>query len=104
MPENLTDPELFELVETYHIHAHSRTCWKYNKNECCFPYSRYFTKTTIVAKPLDSKLNNVEKQNAKVNVIDTTSDNFTQPMSVKEILAELEVSKDDYYRSFRATF
>ena len=41
---------------------------------------------------------------AKVNVIDTTSDNFIQPMSVKEILAELEVSKDNYYRSFKATF
>ena len=26
-------------------------------------------------------------------------DNFTQPLSFKEILGELEISKDDYYRS-----
>ena len=36
---------------------------------------------------------------AKVNVIDPTKDNFTQPLSVKEILDELQVSKDDYYRA-----
>ena len=36
---------------------------------------------------------------AKVNVIELTKDNFTQPLSVKEILDELEISNDDYYRS-----
>ena len=33
---------------------------------------------------------------AKVNVIDPRKDNFTQPLSVKEILDELEISKVDY--------
>ena len=32
-------------------------------------------------------------------MIDPTKDNFTQPLSVKEILDELEISKDDYYRA-----
>ena len=32
----------------------------------------------------------------KVNVIDPSKDNFTQPLSVKEILDELEISWDDY--------
>ena len=36
---------------------------------------------------------------AEVNLIDPTKDNFTQPLSVKEILDELEISKDDYYRA-----
>ena len=36
----------------------------------------------------------------KVNVIDPSKDNFTQPLSVKEILDELEVSQDDYQRAF----
>ena len=82
------------------------------------------TEKTIIAKPLDSKLTNDEKQEvftwrntllkqvesyididnnlktAKVNVIDSTRDNFTQPLSVKEILDELEISKDNYYRAF----
>ena len=37
---------------------------------------------------------------AKVNVIHPTKDKFTQPLSVQEILDELEVSKVDYYRPF----
>ena len=32
-------------------------------------------------------------------MIDPTKENFTQPLSVKEILDELEISKDDYYRT-----
>ena len=36
LPDHLSDPELFELVKTYQVHTHSRTCWKYNKNECRF--------------------------------------------------------------------
>ena len=26
LPDHLTHPELFELVTTYQVHAHSRTC------------------------------------------------------------------------------
>ena len=36
---------------------------------------------------------------AKVNVADPTKDNFAQPLIVKEIIDELEISKDDYYRA-----
>ena len=28
--------QLFELFKTYELHAHSNTCWKYNKSECRF--------------------------------------------------------------------
>ena len=31
-------------------------------------------------------------------MIDPTKDNFTQPLSIQEILDELEISKDDYYK------
>ena len=34
--DHLNDPEFFDLVKRYQVHAHSRTCSKYNKNECCF--------------------------------------------------------------------
>ena len=112
--------EFLDLVKTYYAHAHCRTCWKYNKNECHFSNACYFTNMIIIAKPLDSKLSNGEKEEAsnwrntlikninhyidnnlnpaKVNVIETTKDNFTQPLSVKEILDEFEISKKDYYR------
>ena len=120
-PDHLNNPELFELVKTYQIHAHSRTCWKYNKNECSFSYGQYFTEKTIIAKPLDFEFSNDKKQEIltwrntllrqvksyidknlnpeKVNVIDPTKDNFTQPLSVQEILNELEIYNDDYYRA-----
>ena len=38
LPSHLKDTDLFELVKTYQIHAHSRTRWKYNKNEYRFSY------------------------------------------------------------------
>ena len=120
-PDHLNNPELFELVKTYQIHAHSRTCWKYSKNECSFSYGQYFTEKTIIAKPLDFEFSNDKKQEIltwrntllrqvksyidknlnpeKVNVIDPTKDNFTQPLNVQEILNELEIYNDDYYRA-----
>ena len=78
----------------------------------------YFTEKTIIAKLLGSKFSNEEKQEiltwrntllsqvksyidnnlypAKLNAINPTKGNFTQPLSVKEILDELEIPKDDY--------
>ena len=58
LPDHLNDPELFELVKTYQVHTHSRTCWKYNKNECPFSYRCYFNEKIIIAEPLDSKFSN----------------------------------------------
>ena len=120
MPNHLNDLEIFELVKTYQIHAHSRTCWKYNKDECRFFYGRYFT-DKIIVKQLDSKFSKDKKPKiltwrnsllrqvsrfidnnlnpARVNVIDPTKDNFTQPLSVKEISDESEISKEDYYKT-----
>ena len=62
LPDALNDSKLFELVKTYQVYAHSKTCWKYSKNECRFSYSHFFTEKTIVAKPLVSELTNDEKQ------------------------------------------
>ena len=36
---------------------------------------------------------------AKVNATDPTKGNFTQPLSVQEVLDQLEISKGDYYRA-----
>ena len=105
LPDHLSNPELFELVKTYQVHAHSRICWKYNKNERRFSYGPYFSEKTITTKPLDCKFSSDEKQEfltwantllrqaksyvdnnlnpAKVNVIDPTIDNFTQPLTIK---------------------
>ena len=98
-----------------------KSCISTHKNECRFSYGQYFTEKTIIAKPLDSKFSYDKNQEAltwrntllrqvksyidnnlnpvRVKVIDPTKDNFTQPLSVKEILDELGISKDDYNRA-----
>ena len=93
LPGYLKDPELFQLVKTYYVHAHTTTCLKYNKNECHFSYGRYFTEKSIIAKPHDSKPSNDEKKkfltwrNALLKQVkNPTKDNFTQPLNFIEIL------------------
>ena len=49
----------------------------------------YFFKTYI-----DINLNP-----AKANIIDPTTDNFTRPLSVQGVLDELEIYREDYYRT-----
>ena len=93
----------------------------YNKNECRFSYGRFFTEKTIIAKPFDSEISKDKKQEiltwrnavlgkvkdyiddnlnpSKVNVVDPTKDNFTQPLTIQEIVNELEISEDDCYKS-----
>ena len=75
-------------------------------------YGRFFTEKTIIAKPVNSEISKNKKQKiltrrktvlekvkiyiddnlnpAKVNVVDPTRDNFTQQLSIQEILNELE--------------
>ena len=63
MPENLDDPEVFESLQTYQVHAHSiELAGKNNENECHSSYGQYFTENTVVSKPLDSKFKDDEKQ------------------------------------------
>ena len=121
LPDPSEQPDLYNFVKTYQIHTHSRTCWKYNKNKCRFHYGRYFTDRTIIAKPLPSDLNDDEKNEilvwrenilskaknyidnhlfpAKRNIVDPSQDNFEQPPTIPEILSELEIEEDDYYRA-----
>ena len=106
LPEHFSDPELFVLVKTYKAHAHSRTWWKCNKNECCFSHSCYFMEKIIFAKSVDSKISNDEEEEvltwrnillrqvkscidnnlnlSKVNLIDSTKDHFTQLLRPKK--------------------
>ena len=53
----------------------------------------------MVRKLLKQVNSYIDNNPDKVNVIDPIKDNFTQPLSIKEVLDELEISKDDYYRA-----
>ena len=121
LPDPSEQPDLYKYVKTYQIHTHSRTCWKYKKNKCRFHYGRYFSDRTIIAKPLSSDLNSNEKDDllvwrenilskvkdyidtnlspVKRNIIDPTKDNFEEPPTISQILSELEIDEEDYYRA-----
>ena len=56
------DSNLYELVKTYQIHRHSKTCWKCNNDKCCFHFGRFFTQWTIVDKSRDFTLSDARKK------------------------------------------
>ena len=57
LPNLVTDrSSLFELVKTYQIHRHSKSCRKYENNKCRFNFRRFFTDRTIIPQPLSSDL------------------------------------------------
>ena len=52
LPDKETDPQLYDLVKTYQIHNHSKTCRKYKNFTCRFNFGHLFTDKTIVAELL----------------------------------------------------
>ena len=50
MSANIPDadnPTLRKLVKTYQIHSHSKTCRKYNKDECRFGFGHFFASVPL---------------------------------------------------------
>ena len=56
LPDPLSEPALFELVKTYQIHRHSRTCRKYWSDKCRFYFGKFFIGRTIIAQPLEDSI------------------------------------------------
>ena len=56
LPNVAEEPELFELVKTYQLHRHSKTCRKYKNESCRFHFGRFFTEKTIIGEPLPANL------------------------------------------------
>ena len=114
----MNDLELFKFVKTNQVQARWRAVWKCSSNECWLSYVRHFHGKTIIAKPLRSKCSDDEKhvvltwRNTLIKQVrsyiiimlllqskyNRSKDNFIQPLSVKWILDELEISKNDYCR------
>ena len=113
LPENDEDPELFNLVKTYQIHTHTKSCKKYKNKKCRYNYGRFFTDETIIAKPLPVDMSDderKEKLNWKVSVlrpvkeyideyldprkVDLYNDTMIVP-SISDILNSLQINYDD---------
>ena len=61
LPDEDSEPTLFELVKNYQLHRDSKTCQKYRNGKCRFDLGRFFTERTVVAKPLSDSLTELEK-------------------------------------------
>ena len=119
LPNPETDNSLFELVKTYQIHRHSKSCRKYKNDKCRFNFGRFFTDRTIIAQPLSSDLSESQKKEillkrketlnivsgyvneyfnpSKYNFYDPLKGDFVEPKSIGETLMDLGVSVDTYY-------
>ena len=71
LPSEQEDSHLYDLVKTFQMLCHSKTCRKY-KNMKCFKFGRFFTEKTVVVKPVQSTLSQVKKfeiLNKKRNIL-----------------------------------
>ena len=121
LPNSELEPGLFNLVKTYQVHTHSKTCRKYKNEMCRFNFGHYFSDRTLIACPLSNDLNSTEKERIlqnrkdildkvkgyideylfpkKHNVIDPMKINFEEPGTISEILQKLDISEDEYYNA-----
>ena len=66
-PDPYSEPDLSELVKTYQIQRHSKTCHKYRNENCRCPFGSFSTNRTIIAQPLSDSLPVVDKNEIMEN-------------------------------------
>ena len=121
LPDLTVNPELHNLVQTYQIHSHSKSCRKYKNIDCRYNFGRFFCDRSIVAEPLSKDLkehdrNNIlEKRsfllnkvkdyiNANLNprtqnILDPGKPDYEEPKTISEILCALQIDEQDYYEA-----
>ena len=113
LPDETSEPELFELVSQYQTHSHSRTCRKFKNTPCRFHYGRFFTDRTICAEPLPDHLDSEEKKSILIErsrilsqvkefideFLDPKKSSFKSDATIQSILDLLNISEEDYYRA-----
>ena len=108
-------------MKSYQIHSHLKSCRRHKNDNCRFHFGRFFTDRIIVAKPLDSNLNDAKKKEilterynilkimsndnneylnpSEHNFYDVQTEDYIKPKSNEEILNMLDINVDAYYRS-----
>ena len=114
LPERHENPELFELVKTYQIHSHTKSCKKYKNKKCRYNFGRFFTDRTIISQPLPDNMS-VDEREAKLKwkasvlkPVKEYIDEYLDPrkvdiygdayeiLSISEILCSLHIDYNDY--------
>ena len=78
-PYPKVDFTLYELVKTYQIHRHSKTCRK--NDNCRFHFGQFFTGRTTVPKLVNSDLSDVKKKEIlteRYNILNIVSDRINE--------------------------
>lgn len=118
LPDENIDPILYNLVRTYQLHRHSKTCRKYKNQVCRFRFGKFFSKRTIIAEPLPSDMPGFEKKTihskrkelldrvkeyintnlnpTKVNFFDRSKESFVEVLSISAVLTKLGISDAEY--------
>ena len=56
VPDIHENPELFDLVTTYQVHCHYKSCRKYKNEKSRHHFGKFFTERTIISLPLPNHL------------------------------------------------
>ena len=98
MPDPVKEKQLFELVKTFQLHRHSKTCRKYRNEKCSFHFGKFFSHRTIVAEPLPDNM----PEEIKMQVLRNRNDLLSKVKSY--IDTELNLSKKNFYDSSRTDY
>ena len=74
LPEKQKHPQLYDSVEIYQLHRHSKTCCKYKNQLFRFNFGKSFTNRTIVFRIFTQNM----PENEKILLLQQRSDIFTK--------------------------
>ena len=114
LPYKDENPELYDLVNFYQKHTHSKTCRKYKNIKCRFNFGQFFTNRTIVAEPLPDDLGDEVKQpilkkqkeiltsvKEKINTVlnPSKSEDYDPNLTETDIFSSLGITEEEYYNA-----
>ena len=110
LPDKNYEPDTYEMVKMYQKHNHSKTCRKYKNVSCRFNFGQFFTKQTIVAKPIDEDLDDERKTSIltrrreilglvkqKIDeVLNPSKESYDDTLTETDILNSIGITEDEY--------